>query len=259
MSIRNCLLFFTLCLAIVSCTKPPDLNDPAVQAAISEAQNLGLAYLEENQLQQAEDAFRQLIALNPQDPAGYANLGIVYLRSGNVESAEEYLLAGLERAPNDPDIPLSLAVVYEQTERIDQARSLIEAALERNPEHVQTLFTRAQLYRDDIALVSTYANHLESVVAAAPANIVPRFYLIESLTEADEFDRALLQLMDLQQQLPEIPREALPHFDMAISALQASQSVDAFRSVRIFHNLMKVTPYYQTSLRLLGLRTATPR
>ena len=233
----------------------PDPNDPAVQAAISEAQNLGLAYLEENQLNEAEEAFKQLISLNPDDPAGYTNLGIVYLRRGDFVLAEENLLAGLERAPNDPDIPINLTTVYEQTDRIDEARTFIEAALERNPEHVQTLFTRAQLYKDDIAEISTYANYLELVVQYAPANIVPRFYLIESLTQANEFERALEQLMDLQQQLPEIPREASPHFDMAVTALQSSQSVDAFRSVRIFHNLMKVTPYYQTSLRLLGLRT----
>ena len=257
MHLRNCFLFFAIlaCFLAASCTSQPDPNDPAVQAAISEAQNLGLAYLEENQLQEAEDAFRELIRLNPDDPAGYANLGITYLRNGAYDQAEEYLLAAMERAPNDPDIPISLATVYEQTERLDQARTFIESALERNPEHVQTLFTRAQLYKDDIALVSTYADHLELVVQFAPANIVPRFYLIESLTQADEYDRALQQLIDLQQQLPDIPREALPHFDMAVSALQARESVDAFRSVRIFHNLMKVTPYYQTSLRLLGLRT----
>ena len=248
------LLLLLVNIFLASCSKP-NLDDPEVQAAISEAQNLGLAFLEENQLQEAEAEFKKLIDLSPDSPDGYANLGIVYLREGSYGLAEEYLLAGLERAPNDPDIPINLAAVYEQTERLDEARAFMESALQRNPEHVQTLFTRAQLYKDDLSLVSSYADYLKTVVQYAPANIVPRFYLIESLAQADAFEEALQQLMDLQQQLPEIPREALPHFDMAVSSLDANMGVDAFRAVRIFHNLMKVTPYYQTSLRLLGLRT----
>ena len=249
-------LFFSLTLCIIlSACAGPDLNDPEVQAALTEAKNLGLAYLEENQLQEAEAAFQQVLDIHPEDPSGHANLGIVYLRAGSYEQAEASLSKAAELAPEDPNIPLSLATLYDQTDQIERARSTIEQALEQNPDHVQTLYKRAQLYSDEASLIATYATHLKTVVQYAPANIVPRFYLVESLAQSGELADAFQELDDLRQQLPEIPREAAPHFESAVSALQAEEAEAAFRSVRVFHNLMKVTPYYQTSLRLLGLRT----
>ena len=246
-----------LFLGGIAACSGPDLNDPAVQAALTESKNLGLAYLEENQLLEAEAAFLEVLELNPDDASGQANLGIVYLRSGSYEKAEGHLLKAVELAPDDPNIPLSLATLYEQTERTDLARSTISTALEQNPDHVQTLYKRAQLYStdNDPSLAETYAGHLRTVVQYAPANIVPRFYLVESLTQAADLQNAFQELNDLRQQLPDIPREAQPHYEAAIAALQAEDTSAAFRSVRVFHNVMKVTPYYQTSLRLLGLRT----
>ena len=248
------LFSLVLCFVVAACSGP-DLNDPEVQAALTEAKNLGLAFLEENQLQEAETAFKQVLEIHPEDPSGHANLGIVYLRSGAYEQAETYLLEAVELAPSDPNIPLSLATLYEQTDQIDRARSTVEQALQQNPDHVQTLYKRAQLYRNETALLSTYANHLKTVVQFAPANIVPRFYLVESLAQAGSLSDAFQELDDLRHQLPEIPREATPHYESAVAALQAEDAAASFRSVRVFHNLMKVTPYYQTSLRLLGLRT----
>ena len=238
-----------------SCNTNPDLNDPEVQAAISEARNLGLAYLEENQLAEAEVEFNKLVDLNPEDPAGYANLGVVFLRRGEFEQAEANLLEALEKAPSDPDIYLTLASVYEQIDDLSRARSLISSSIERNPDHVQTLYKRAQLYANDASEDETYAELLRTVIQYAPANIVPRFQLVVGLADIGRLEEALVELVALQQQLPEIPREAITHFENTVQALESTQQADAARSARIFHNLMKATPYYQTSLRLLGLRT----
>ncbi len=244
----------TLLLMLARCSSP-DLDDPAVQDAIRESKNLGLAYLEENRLIDAENEFQKLIDLNPNDPAGHANLGIVHLRAGNFEGAEKSLLKASSLLPDDPDISLSLAVLYEQTDRTNLSRQILEQSLTNNPDHVQTLYKRAQLYADDTQLLSNYISNLEAVIQYAPANIVPRFYLIEALAQAGKLETALFQLMDLRQQIPAIPREAQPHFEAAVSVLQNQDADASIRSSRIFHNLMKATPYYQTSLRLLGLRT----
>ena len=41
---------------------------------------MGLAFLEENKLAEAENAFKQLIEIAPNEALGYANLGLVYIR-----------------------------------------------------------------------------------------------------------------------------------------------------------------------------------
>ncbi len=44
---------------------------------------LGLAYLEENKLSEAEAEFLKLTKLAPDEALGFANLGLVYLRMDN--------------------------------------------------------------------------------------------------------------------------------------------------------------------------------
>ena len=249
------LLFMLGAIVLLQGCARPDPSSPEVMESISEARNLGLAYLEENRLDEAEEEFLKVIDLQPDDASSYANLGVVSLRRYDLDQAESYLRRAYELAPEDPSISLSLTDVLEQSEQIDLARSVIESALEKNPDHVPSLYKRAQLYRDDDALRENYIAYLEAVIAIASANVVPRFQLIESLSASNRLDEAIQQLSLLRQQLPELPREAFPHFDDAVKQLEQKEADEAYRSARIFHNVMKVTPYYQTSLRLLGLRT----
>jgi len=57
-------------------------QNPADAGAILTARTLGLAYVEENRLEEASNEFVKLIRLAPEEPSGYANLGLVYLRLG---------------------------------------------------------------------------------------------------------------------------------------------------------------------------------
>src|SRR2546426_3707905 len=61
-------------------------------AAILAARTLGLAYLQKNQLAQAETSFRRIVALAPDQALGYANLGLVQLRQGRYREAETAIL-----------------------------------------------------------------------------------------------------------------------------------------------------------------------
>ena len=70
------------------------VSDAKVSEAIS-AKSMGLAYLEENELENAEIQFKRLIELAPGDASGYANLGVVYLRAGKYDLAEDYLSEAL--------------------------------------------------------------------------------------------------------------------------------------------------------------------
>ncbi len=52
---------------------------------------LGLAYLEEFKLEEAEKEFLKFIDLAPNDKFGYANLGLTYLRMAKYPEAEKEL------------------------------------------------------------------------------------------------------------------------------------------------------------------------
>ncbi len=243
-----------LCFCSFAC-RTPDSTSPAAGGDINEVRNLGLAFLEENRLDEAEAAFDKMTELAPDDPAGYANLGIVYLRRGQYAEAEEWMVQARARNPADPSISLNLAEIYEQSEQLDRARSILEDALDRQPDHVPMLFKRARLYAGDTDQARVYAAHLEDAVDHAPANIVIRLYYVESLVQSDAFDEALVQLAEVRQMAPQLPRESISHFEAAVEHLTLGNQADAARSVGYFHNVLRVTPYYQTGLRLLGQRT----
>src|SRR4030042_5971919 len=67
---------------------------------------LGLAYMEEFKLEEAEKEFLKFIKLAPKEKLGYANLGLVYLRMGKYPEAEKQLLKAIKIAPQEPDIRL---------------------------------------------------------------------------------------------------------------------------------------------------------
>ncbi len=75
------------------------------------ARTMGLAFLEENKLEEAEQEFLKLTSLAPGEAIGYANLGLVYLRMGRYDDAKMNLLTAIDLTPLDPDIRLNLATV----------------------------------------------------------------------------------------------------------------------------------------------------
>src|SRR5665647_3488645 len=67
-------------------------------------QTLGIAYLEEFKLDEAEKEFLKYIKLSPKEKLGYANLGLTYLRSGKYDDAKKQLSKAIKIDPKDPDI-----------------------------------------------------------------------------------------------------------------------------------------------------------
>ena len=73
-------------------------QNPADAGAILTARTLGLAYLEDNRLEDAEAEFKKLIQLAPDEPSGHANLGLVDLRMGRYQDATREINRAVELA-----------------------------------------------------------------------------------------------------------------------------------------------------------------
>ena len=127
---------------------------------------LGLAYLEENQLEEAEAEFLKLVDLDPTEVLGYANLGLVYLRMGKYQEAEEWLQKAVKMDTKDPDIRLILAKVYEMSNNTGKAISELEQAIRISPGHVKSLYNLTELYASSTDDESLENRHKYTVVLA---------------------------------------------------------------------------------------------
>ena len=224
-----------------------NVSDPGELISIK---TLGLAYLEENQLEEAEAEFLKLVDLDPTEVLGYANLGVIYLRMSKYQEAEEWLKKAIKMDTKDADIRLILAKVYEMGNHTGKAINELEQAIRFSPGHVKSLYHLTELYAsltDDESIKNRH-KYADALVESAPGNIVPRLNLIEILILQVLTDKALEQMEALHQIFPEFPKEAIEYYDKTITALQVQDVENASVSFMIFHNYLKVTSPYQAGI-----------
>jgi len=219
-------------------------------------QTLGLAYLEEFKLDEAEKEFLKFIKLAPQEKLGYANLGLVYLRMGKYDKAEKQLFKAIKIAPKDPDIKLLLATVYQMNDEREKAISTLEEALKFAPDHIKILYNLSELYSvgTDDESQKKRKDYILLLVEKAPGNLVPRLNLTEIYIRNGDTDKAIEQLEIIQKQFPEIPKEAIDYYDKTLSLLKVPDEEKAIIQFVIFHNHLKVTfPYQAGIIKLKGI------
>ncbi len=213
--------------------------------------DLGLAYLEEDMLIEAESEFLKLIEAAPEEAVGHANLGLVYLRMGRYDEAEKQVKKALEREPHNADIRLLLAEVYQLTHREEIALRELETTLNDTPEHVRTLYSIAQLVArsmEDETRWQKTEQYLNKLVEYMPANIPARLQLIEALLRSGNTDRAATQIEEIRRQIPDLPEEAVEFYNKALSLMKSARAAEALGPALALHNLLRPTPLYQSGI-----------
>jgi hypothetical protein len=212
--------------------------------------SLGIAYLEEFKLDEAEKEFLKFIKLSPKDKFGYANLGLTYLRMGKYPEAKTQLAKAIKIDPKDPDIRLILATVYQMNDERDKAISELKDALTFAPDHVKVLYAISELYSagTDPESQQGRQKYVLQLAEKAPGNIVPHLNLTDIYIHNGDTDKAIEELEVIRKQFPEFPKEAAPYYDNALSLLRKGDKEKALIQFTIFHNYMKVTSPYQAGM-----------
>src|SRR6476646_390389 len=162
-------------------------------------QALGLAYLETGQVAPAESAFKKVIALAPQDPAGYANLGVTYLRGSRFSDAEAQLKSARDMDPANADIGLSLAKLYAVSGRATEARTTLDALRRADPQNAHVVYALAELDRSDSTASNRHLGELRDVIALSPTNLAVRLQLIDAFVRGGQADSAVRQLEEVRR------------------------------------------------------------
>jgi len=114
----------------------------SAQAYLAEGQ----AYLNEKDLERAEEVYTKALELNPDIIQAHSALGYIYALQGRLQEAVEENLKVLELAPNDYGSHKNLAILYEQLGRIDdavtEAQIALELALEKDKAGLEALITQ---------------------------------------------------------------------------------------------------------------------
>ncbi len=96
---------------------------------------IGLVYLKMGNIPQAEDRFRQALALKPDSPVACQGLGIAYMIRHQGAKAEPLLKKAVTLAPRLWKAWNFLGIHYNITRRYAEAKAAFEQAIKINPRH----------------------------------------------------------------------------------------------------------------------------
>jgi tetratricopeptide (TPR) repeat protein len=77
----------------------------------------------------AEEAYRSVLLLDPEDPNAHLELGLLHEQRGEVAEAEEHFIEALKSDPGNPRTLYSYASIYYATDDLETAEELLARAL----------------------------------------------------------------------------------------------------------------------------------
>jgi tetratricopeptide (TPR) repeat protein len=155
---------------------------------------LGLGYLQENRLSEAEQFLLSALRIAPASPNVLNDLGIVRLRLGNAPEAIDLFARALNEDPRHGDALNNIAGAYRTLGRPDKARDYLERLMMVHP-FVSQSYVRAA--DNSLALndVEQAIRRGRRAVKLAPASTPARLSLAEALEAGGRFRQAKFQYL----------------------------------------------------------------
>jgi tetratricopeptide (TPR) repeat protein len=146
-SIRVLAVF--LLLLFLSCGVTSTISAQSAPSTAPDPQKLfaaGEAALHAGKLDEAEGAFRQVVAINPGVAGAYANLGVIYMRRKQWPQALEMLHKAEKLAPGIAGIRLNIGLAYFRQNDFLRAIHPFESVVQQSPDSYQARYLLGLCY-----------------------------------------------------------------------------------------------------------------
>lgn len=104
------------------------------KSAPSAYNNLGEAYMQAQQYQEAIETFKHVIKMEPDKSIGYVNLATVFLRLNDPKSANAICLDALQAFPKSAHLHYNLACAYALMDEHQHALNSLRQAVDLDPD-----------------------------------------------------------------------------------------------------------------------------
>jgi hypothetical protein len=215
-------------------------------ARLESAKNVGLAALEEGNLDEARRRFEVVRRLSPAEALGWANGAVVEMRAKDAARAKNLLAEALSRSGNDARV---LAIEGARRELAGDAAGAVEAyekAAAADSSDLPSRWAAARLLSEKIAGgAPRAAKAVEAALERAPANAFLLARLSELARGAGDVPRGLEVHDRLRAALEGRDPKLDGYLDEARRALASRDARTAALKYRIVENLLRVSPRYQ--------------
>jgi len=148
----------------------------------------------------AAEAYRAVLALDPENPDAHLELGILHERRGEAAEAEEHFIESLKADPSNPRALYSYASLYYTADDLESAEEILERAVAADAEYSPALSALASIrarrgeYGEALDFIEraveageSDAEHFKSALEFAPLHSDPRFRtLLSRMSRAGE-------------------------------------------------------------------------
>jgi tetratricopeptide (TPR) repeat protein len=107
----------------------------------------GVAFFQHGFLDQAEQSFKQVITVKPDDPEAYYNLGTLYLQRNSAQEARQYLEQTVKLRPNYPEAWNNLGMIAAQAGNNEEAIRNFKQSIQLRPNYATALLNLGNVYR----------------------------------------------------------------------------------------------------------------
>jgi Tfp pilus assembly protein PilF len=242
------------CLAVAAgtsgCRRTPDVPPEVYREAVV-AFHTALAAIDTSQEVLAREKLDRVVALVPQEPAGWANLGLLLLRQQENVAARERLAKAAELAPDSAAVVRLQALVESREGNLAESARLWRRALELDPSDPKAAYALAQeTERQGGADADAEAQRvLAQLLARADSLPVRLDYarLAAKRGDASGLAQALGPLAAAAVSWPVAARERLT----AVQSAATTNPRAAATQVAFLRNLLAREPAYRRALALV--------
>jgi type IV pilus assembly protein PilF len=152
---------------------------------------MGLAHSMKGRLDEAAKAYEKCLQINPQFSEAHNNLGTVYQEMGHLEQAEqEFRKALADLAYTNRELPyFNLARLYVIQGRLDEALDNVQKALQIKPRLAMALNLRGLIYEKKNIIGEAVASY-EAAVKIVPDDLQFNYSLAVAYFKNEDYARA---------------------------------------------------------------------
>jgi tetratricopeptide (TPR) repeat protein len=155
--------------------------------------NLGMAYVERNNLGAAIPQFKEAVRIDPQDVFAHLDLGAALVRQGKPDEALEYLQLLLTLSPDNPQAHINLGTAYEMMGRSAEAIEHYAEAARLGPANA-LLLLKWGIALEDRGDPGAAIGHYRDALALAPDDALALQCLGFALARRQEWAEAAVLL-----------------------------------------------------------------
>jgi protein O-mannosyl-transferase len=212
--------------------------------------NLGIAFSERGEAEQAIDHYRQAITLRLNYAEAHYNLGRLLVEQGQLDDAIAHYEKAVDINPDDPEAQNNLGVTLFGVGRADEAISHYQKALEIRPAYAEAScnFANALIAKGDFdGAIARYT----ACLAAIPDQAEAQYNLASALLRKGRTDEAIVQYQKVLQIHPE---SADAHANLGSAWLAKGRARDAMAEYR---KALQISPENLAALSNLAWLLAT--